>query len=264
MTTEPHIIIPDWPAPDNVRAAITTRIGGFSQAPFDSFNLALHVADDPNTIERNRQLLQQSLALPTEPQWLNQIHGVDIVEAQNDGVIRDADGSYSGRAGRICLVQTADCLPILLCNQEGTEVAAIHAGWRGLAAGVVANSVTKFKSPNLIAYLGPAISQANFEVGADVYSAFLALADRWCLGEGGKPIGEQAIKLCFQQSQVSGTDQKKWHADLYGLARLALNGAGVDQVFGGDYCTYADLQRFYSYRREGETGRMASLIWRQS
>ena len=249
MKTEPRILIPDWPTPENIHAAITTRIGGFSQPPYDQFNLALHVADNPDAVQKSRQLLQQHLDLLCQPQWLNQTHGIEVVEASDDGVVRDADGSYSRQPGRVCLVQTADCLPILLCNREGTQVAAIHAGWRGLAAGIVARGVSTFGSNNLMAYLGPAISQPNFEVGGDVVQAFLVHSGKW---------GLPAIEACFQQ-----TDEQHWQADLYGLAKLALKAAGVSQIYGGDFCTHADAKRFYSYRRDGETGRMASLIWIQ-
>ena len=244
------IITPEWPAPENVRAAITTRIGGASQPPYNSFNLATHVGDDRANIDINRRQLRQQLNLPSEPQWLNQTHGVEVLAAQTDGVIRDADGCFSHQPKKICLVQTADCLPVLLCNREGTEVAAIHAGWRGLAAGIVAKGVATFTSNQLMAYLGPAISQAHFEVGADVLNAFLQRSDNF--------LGSAAIVECFHQ-----TDEQHWMADIYGLARLSLQACGVTDIFGGEYCSYADRERFYSYRRDGVTGRMATLIWRQ-
>ncbi|MCP5172497.1 MAG: peptidoglycan editing factor PgeF [Porticoccaceae bacterium] len=243
-----NIIFPDWPAPPSVQAVITTRIGGVSECPYYSFNLATHVGDSEACVQRNRRLLSERLALPAEPQWLNQTHGIRIVPAQNDGVVRDADGSYSQHPNQICLVQTADCLPILLCNQEGSEVAALHAGWRGLAAGIVSEGVQRFSSAKLLAYLGPAISQSNFEVGVDVVRAFTEQAGNW--------ESRQEIINCFQQK-----GPQHWLADLYALARLALKAAGVRLVYGGNYCTYSDSEHFFSFRRDGETGRIASLIW---
>ena len=245
---QPEIITPDWPLPEGVRSAITTRIGGVSQPPFDSFNIAAHVDDDMAAVKKNRQLLVDAMLLRQEPQWLEQVHGTVIVNAQPDGVVRTADGSYSRRVNVACLVQTADCLPILLCNKEGTEVAAVHAGWRGLAAGIVGQAVACFSSTKLMAYLGPAISQQHFEVGVDVYQAFMALLE--------SKVGKLPVRQCFEQ-----ISDQHWQADLYGLARLALKGKGVSEIYGGNYCTYADHERFYSYRRDGVTGRMASLIW---
>lgn len=248
----PEILTPDWPAPVSVRAAITTRLGGVSQAPFHHFNVAAHVGDNPKAVRKNRQLLAEHLLLPCEPQWLEQVHGIDVIDALSDSSVRCADGSYSCGAGRTCLVQTADCLPVLLCNAEGTEVAALHAGWRGLAAGIIAAGVDRFQPGELMAYLGPAISQAHFEVGSNVLQSFQRHA-----GEGVTSWGSlDEIDACFHQ-----TDSAHWQADLYALARLALRSAGVEQIYGGQYCTYADQARFFSYRRDGKTGRMASLIW---
>ncbi len=248
---QPKFIVPDWPAPVAVRSAITTRLGGYSLAPYDGFNLASHVGDQPDAVEKNRQLLRESLSLPEVPCWINQVHGIDVVDVVDVaacGNTVDADGSYSASAGQVSVVLTADCLPVLLCNQQGTEVAALHAGWRGLASGILAAGVDCFQSRQLMAYLGPAIGPASFEVGRDVYDAFLQQTGNW---------GDEAeISACFVAS-----GRERWLADIYALARLALRAAGVTQVYGGEFCTFSDQARFYSYRRDGDSGRMASLIW---
>ena len=229
---------------------MTTRRGGLSSGPWRSLNLAYHVGDCSVAVQQNWQLLSALLHFPSAPQLLEQVHGTEIVVAQDDGVIRRADGCYSNQPGVICSVMTADCLPILLCNRQGTEVAALHAGWRGLADGIVASGVSEFKTPatQLQAWLGPAIGKANFEVGEDVYSAFIANAPAWGRASD--------IDQCFIRTQSN-----RWYADLYALAKLALIAQGVTQVYGGQFCTYAEADRFYSFRRDGQTGRMASLIW---
>jgi YfiH family protein len=175
------VILPDWPAPTSVKAAVSTRRGGLSVAAWRSMNLAYHVGDNALAVEQNWQLLGSVLRLPGEPQLLEQVHGIDVIQAQNDGIIRRADACYSDQRDRVCTVMTADCLPILICNMAGTEVAAVHAGWRGLAQGVVASTARQFKSrpDQLLAWLGPAISQTHFEVGEDVYQAFLVHAPGW-------------------------------------------------------------------------------------
>jgi len=263
-----EILTPDWPAPVTVQSAISTRIGGFSTKPWGSLNLAFHVGDDSLRVEENwaqltRQLLTKQLEIPPSPQLLNQVHGTDLVEALHEGLVPTADGCFSHKRGRACVVMTADCLPILLCNTAGTEVAAVHAGWRGLAAGIVSHAMSCFSSPpnQLMAYLGPAISQKYFEVGAEVRQAFLTD----CFRRNSK----SKVTNCFSKVKSNfheggphvDNSADKWMADLYGLARIALNEAGVDQIYGGDFCTYEDTRRFYSYRRDGQTGRMASLIW---
>ena len=256
-----EILKPDWPIPSNVCVAISTRCGGQSLRPWNSLNLAYHVGDKFESVAQNWQLLSKQLGLPSSPQLLNQIHGTVMVKAAGDGLVRTADGSYTNAPGHVCTVMTADCLPILLCNTEGTEVAAIHAGWRGLAAGIVRNAVRQFSSSStdLMAYLGPAISQLHFEVGAEVRQAFL---DNTFNDDSKDRGSKNRIEGCFLKS---GDEEKKqneyWMADLYGLAKVALNLEGVTRIYGGNFCTYADSKQFYSYRREGQTGRMASLIW---
>ena len=256
------IIIPNWPVPTNISAAITTRSGGCSASPWDSLNLAFHVGDNPKSVKKNWQSVSEQLNLPSTPQLLNQVHGIDIVEVgDRKGIANEitpvADGCYTKSPDYVCAVMTADCLPILLCNTAGTEIAAVHAGWRGLASGVVSNAVKQFCSPatDLMAYLGPAISQQNFEVGPEVRQAFLSSSFHEHV--------QHKINTCFIKSDSEHGNSKgdHWVADLYGLARIALNQTGLSQIYGGDFCSYADVERFYSYRRDGQTGRMVSLIW---
>lgn len=236
---------PDWPAPGHIHALVTTRAGGVSQPPFDSMNLGNHVGDDPAAVEENRRLLTESSGVPRAPQWLRQVHGTTVIEAQADGLEREADAATTGTPGQPCLVMTADCLPVLFCDQRGTRVAAAHAGWRGLLDGVLEATVAAMQSDpvQLLAWMGPAIGPAAFEVGPEVRAAFLE-ADPGC---------DAAFALAARDGF--------WLADLYALARRRLRAAGVNGIFGGGLCTCSDPQRFYSYRRDGRTGRMASLIW---
>ncbi len=237
-------IVPEWPAPDSVRAIITTRTGGCSQPPFNSLNLADHVDDNPAHVAENRAMLSRVLGLTTEPMWLEQVHGCDVVEADDGSCINIADASTSSEPGKVCVVMTADCLPLLLCNRAGTRVAAVHAGWRGLADGVIEAALERFPEDgkDILAWMGPAIGPDRFEVGDEVREKFLAQnpAD----GIAFTPIGAG-----------------KWLADIYTLARHRLRAANCGYVGGGDYCTVSDAKRFFSYRRDGVTGRMASLIW---
>jgi len=244
------IILPDWPAPHSVKAAVSTRRGGLSAAAWRSLNLAYHVGDNAQSVEQNWQLLGSLLRLPVAPQLLEQVHGTDVVHAQSDGIIRRADACYSDQRAVVCTVMTADCLPILICDRVGAEVATVHAGWRGLAGGVVANAISQFKNrpDQLLAWLGPAISQPHFEVGEDVYRAFLANTPGWG--------SRQQVDACFLRTRTD-----RWQADIFSLARLALSASGITAIFGGGQCTFADPESFYSYRRDGQTGRMASLIW---
>lgn len=238
-----ELLIPDWPAPTQVRACTTTRIGGISSSPYDTLNLASHVGDDPQAVAENRRRLREHLALPAEPRWLNQVHGSCAADAALVADPCDADASFTALPGVVCAVLTADCLPLLLCNRAGTKVAAVHAGWRGLHGGVVEQTVRALNLPGseLFAWLGPAIGPDTFEVGGEVREAFISVEAR--AAEAFRPHGE------------------RWLADLYLLARQRLASVGVTQVYGGDRCTFSEPEKFYSYRREAKTGRMASLIW---
>ncbi len=241
----------DWPAPSNVKAVFTTRLGGVSPAPFHSNNLALHVGDDSRCVQENRQQLYEHLSLPSHPQWLEQVHGVKTVVAQTDGLVRTADACFTEESQVVCSVLTADCLPILICDEAGTQVAAVHAGWRSLASGVLRGAVAHFKQPSrCLVYLCPAISQAHFEVGIDVLEGFYeqALSERHC----------EAISAAIKPSVVR---PMKFHADLYALAGAELAELGIHRIYGGQYCTYQQADVFYSFRRDKDTGRMASLIW---
>ena len=239
--------MPTWPAPQRVRACTTTRQGGVSRPPYDSMNLADHVGDDAPAVHENRRRLAQILRLPAEPVWLNQVHGACTVDAATvaSGLV-GADAIYAKGPGQVCAVLTADCLPLLLCDDAGTQIAAVHAGWRGLAAGVIEAAVAAFEvAPDrLMAWLGPAIGPQSYEVGAEVRTAFVHK--------------DSAATRAF--TPVPEITANRWHADLYALARLRLAALGVRQVYGGNYCTLSDT-RFYSYRRDGIAGRMATLIW---
>lgn len=232
-------ITPQWPAPQNVRALITTRKCGRSSGAFASLNLGVGLGD--RHFAKNRALLRAHL--PAEPVWLRQVHGIGVVDAGATSDTPEADASFTCTAEVVCAVLAADCLPVLLCNSEGTIVAAVHAGWRGLAAGIVERAIATLpaRTSEIIAYLGPAIGPQAFEVGPEVRQAFTA--------------AQREAEAAF--SPHGG----KWLADLYLLARLRLASVGVTRVFGGGLCTFSDSNRFFSHRRDGTTGRMASLIW---
>jgi YfiH family protein len=234
-------LIPDWPAPAGIKACVTTRSGGVSVAPFDSFNLGEHVDDDPLAVAHNRSAL--TARLNVQPAWLSQVHGIDVVEAVPANVLQ-ADASWSRTPGVACTIMTADCLPALFCNRAGTQVAAAHAGWRGLAAGVLEAAVDSFAdSPSeVLVWLGPAIGPQAFEVGPEVREAFVST----------HPETADAF--------VPGANPGKYMADIYQLARLRLAAYGVTAVYGGGFSTYND-ERFFSYRRGARTGRFASLVW---
>lgn len=234
-------IIPDWPAPPTVRAVSTTRRGGVSVAPYDSWNLGDHVGDDPRAVEQNRLRLMKALGLPAPPVWLRQVHGARVVDAGHGSC--EADAAYTGQPGVVCAVLTADCLPLLLSNATGTRVAAVHAGWRGLAAGVIEAALAVMgPGAELLAWLGPAIGPGAFEVGSEVRDIFIAHDAR-------------------AQNAFRPSPNGRWWADIYQLVRLRLAAHGVTVVYGGHECTYSDAGRFYSYRRDGITGRMATMIW---
>lgn len=244
MLLENDLIVPDWPAPANVRALSTTRAGGISVGSYANLNLGDHVADDPAAVAENRTRLRRYL--PAEPVWLKQVHRADVADADRASSIPEADAAVARRVGAVCAVLTADCLPVLFCDHAGSVVAAAHAGWRGLAGGVVEAAVAAMEvaPETVLAWLGPAIGPAAFEVGGEVREAFLAQ----------NPAAEAAFA-----AQPEG----KWLADIFLLARLRLQKIGVTAIYGGGVCTYTDATRFYSYRRDGATGRMASLVWRE-
>jgi copper oxidase (laccase) domain-containing protein len=292
-----HWLTPDWPAPANIHAATILRSGGVSCGAYASLNPALHVGDDAGHVKQNRQLIKDLLELPSDPVWLDQIHSNRAVQAypplakggRGDLDLQQADASYTAEPGVVCAVLTADCLPLLVCAADGSQVAAIHAGWRGLLAGVIGNTITAMQIPpnppfakggagqlyntdlnpdlkgetgqpiniepnpplykrgaggDFLVWLGPAIGPDRFEVGAEVRNAFLSKST--------------AFITAFKQ-QSNG----KWLADIYQLARIDLAMLGIDKVYGGGFCTVTEHERFYSYRRDKETGRIATLIWRE-
>ncbi|HUV99943.1 MAG TPA: peptidoglycan editing factor PgeF [Gallionella sp.] len=242
MSLPEHLIIPDWPAPFHVKALQTTRAGGISSPPYDSLNLGDHVGDAPLAVERNRILL--NTLLPSEPVWLRQMHGIRVANADMASCLPQADACIARHRAAVCVVMTADCLPILLCDTQGRVVGAAHAGWKGLAAGVIEATVQAMEAApeNIMVWLGPAISQDEFEVGDEVRAAFLAI----------QPQAASAF--------VPGRNGK-WYGDLYALARLRLNALGIRRIHGGGSCTYRERDRYFSYRRDGATGRMGTFIW---
>jgi len=239
-----ELIIPDWPAPANVRACSTTRSGGFSHAPWDAMNLGSHVGDDELTVQANRQHLMAMAELPAMPVWLEQVHGTDVLRLDgNVPASLRADAAWSDRQGTVCAAMTADCLPVLFCSQDGKQVAAAHAGWRGLCAGVLEATLANFSCPasEIHAWLGPAIGPDAFEVGSEVYHAFVSQNQQ--AAAAFKPVGE------------------KYYADIWLLARQRLEAQGIRSVSGGGLCTLTQAEQFFSFRRDGVTGRLASLIW---
>ncbi|MBP6124206.1 MULTISPECIES: purine nucleoside phosphorylase YfiH [Providencia] len=238
------LIFPDWPQPKKVASCSTTRAGGVSLPPFDSLNLGDHVDDLPEAVSENRHRLISLAQLPQQPLWLEQVHGTTVLRLNEELLeSNQADAVYTNKIGQVCAVMTADCLPVLFCNKDGTEVAAAHAGWRGLCSGVLENTVAQFSCPSseIMAWLGPAIGAEKFEVGVEVKEAFVNQSNE--------------LIAAFTASN------DKYLADIYSLARLKLQAVGLSSIYGGTYCTVTDKNRFFSYRREGKTGRMASLIW---
>jgi hypothetical protein len=236
------MILPDWPAPPNVKSLMTTREGGVSDVPWASLNLGDHVGDDPAHVAANRARLREML--PAEPGWLRQVHSARVVELGRDAN-PEADASFTREAGQVCAVLTADCLPVLFCDRAGSVVAAAHAGWRGLADGVLEATVAAMQVPpgGILAWMGAAIGPQAFEVGDEVREAFTGR--------------HAAAAAAFVPQPTPG----KWLADIYQLARIRLDHAGVRAVYGGGRCTFSEAESFYSYRRDGVTGRMASLVW---
>ena len=236
-------LVPDWPAPARVRAFVTTRAGGVSEGDYASMNLGTRGGDDPERVARNRLIVREQL--PEVPGWLAQRHGIDVIDLDREGPVdRAADAAVTTRPRRVCSVLTADCLPVLLCDAAGTRVGIAHAGWRGMAAGVIENTVAALRAnpADLLAWLGPAIGPDAFEVGPEVRAAFLTV-----------DAGAQGAFRSHREG--------KFMADLYALARGRLARAGVTRVFGGGFCTWTETARFFSYRREKQSGRMGSFIW---
>lgn len=234
-------LTPDWPAPASVKACVTTREGGVSEAPFDSLNLGDHVDDRPEAVAENRRRLTEHFSI--QPAWMQQVHGIAVAHA-DPGVVATADASWTTTPGIACTAMTADCLPALFCDRAGTRVAAAHAGWRGLAAGVLEATLDSLDVPaeDVLVWLGPAIGPKAFEVGPEVREVFI------------NQLPEAA------QAFVPSDNAGKFMADIYMLARLRLAERGVTAVYGGGFCTVTD-PRFFSYRRAPRTGRFASLVW---
>ena len=242
MLSESDLIVPDWPAPQHIKALQTTRMGGVSQQPYHTLNLGDHVGDDPLIVAANRHLLNRFV--PTEPIWMRQVHATNVIDAGLAGCLPEADAAYTRSHDTVCCVMTADCLPVLLCDEAGSIVAAVHAGWRGLLNGVIEKTISAMQvsATSLIAWLGPAIGPQAFEVGDEVRKSFME--------------ADGSARQAF-----TALESGKWLADIYLLARQRLQSMDVNQIYGGDFCTFTDASRFYSYRRDHSTGRMATLIW---
>jgi polyphenol oxidase len=280
-------LAPEWPAPAGVRAVMTTRRGGVSVAPWESLNLGVHVGDNTAAVLENRRRLREEGKLPSEPVWLEQVHGTAVIRLDDSHIASAepaasgmhsigvqaaspapraqptsepsslplrprADAAVTSSAGVVCAIQVADCMPVLFAARDGSVVGAAHAGWRGLAGGVLEATVAAMNVPasELVAWLGPAIGPSRFEVGDDVVQAFTS--------------GAGSDRLAQTRAAFVGKSPGKWLCDLYSLARLRLEAIGISQVSGGGWCTVADAERFFSYRRDGQTGRMAALIWLNS
>lgn len=240
----PSWIRPEWPAPPNVRAAVTTRDGGVSVGAYSSLNLGTHVGDIAEAVLENRRRVRDALGLRAEPVWLNQVHGTHVIAVGEHDEPPTADASFAIAPGPACVVLTADCLPVIFCDDAGTRVAAAHAGWRGLADGVLAATVGALGVPpaNVLAWLGPAIEQSAFEVGDEVRARFV---------EANPSTAESFVR----------NERDRWQADLYALARFELQRLGLSRVYGGGYRCFEDRARFFSYRRDGVTGRMGTFVW---
>ena len=250
---EDQLIFADWNAPSTVVALSTTRKGGISAAPYASFNVGTHVGDDPAHVDANRAILQRELPPNLRWQWLDQVHGTDVLEVVETGSALTADGLLTREKNLICCVQTADCLPIFVAAIDGSEIAMTHAGWKGLASGIIENTISAMKSSgkDLAVWLGPAIASCHFEVGAEVRECFLA-------AEASEST-KYELERCFSPAKSHG----KYMADLYGIARIKLSSLGISHgnISGGTHCTYCDEDRFFSYRRDGVTGRMLNAIY---
>jgi YfiH family protein len=241
------LLKPNWPAPASVHAFTTLRFGGVSEPPYSDFNLGFHVGDQDKNVVENRKRLSVTLNLPSEPVWLRQTHSTIVLPIYDADPNLECDAAYTSSPKKICAIQTADCLPILICDVAGTQVAAVHAGWRGLARGIVKNTIDKLGiDPKLLlVWLGPAIGPAHFEVGSEVRDEFIQY--------------NASLKDAFLPN-----NNNKWLANIYLIAKILLSELGIQQIFGGEYCTFSENDKFFSYRRDGNlTGRMASLIWIQ-
>ncbi len=236
-------LLADWPAPAQVHACTTTRCGGVSAAPYDSLNVGDHCGDVPQHVAENRAIVKQQLHLPSDPFWLQQVHGIAVIDPTQTAE-RIADAAFTTMRQQVLCIMTADCLPVLVCNRAGTWIAAAHAGWRGLCDGVIEQTIARYdgNASDLLVWLGPAIGPSSFEVGEEVKAAFVA--------------HDKHAEAAFLPSP-----NNRWLADLYWLARQRLLALGITAIYGGGLCTYRDSARFYSYRRDKQTGRMASLIW---
>lgn len=259
----PGLITPEWEAIPGVHALMTTRTGGVSVAPWESLNLGVHVGDNPAAVLENRQRLRKAGSLPNEPVWLDQVHGTSVVQVDAGNTPRvsntaeqlvqsprpRADAAVTRHRGVVCAIQVADCMPVLFAARDGSAVGAAHAGWRGLASGVLGATVSAMGMPSdqIIAWMGPSIGPEHFEVGDDVVAAFRDTA--------------AAADAARTEAAFTRKPNGKWLCDLYALARLRLATLGITSVSGGGWCTFEDSTRFFSYRRDGQTGRMAALIW---
>ncbi len=238
-----HWLWADWPAPEHIHAGTSIRTGGHSKKPFNSFNLAQHVGDKPADVKKNRKILISHLGLPSEPAWLNQTHSSKIISIDSTSENRNADGSFTIKQNNVCAILTADCVPILFCNKDGTKIAAIHAGWKGICNGIIENTIKIFSdSETILVWIGPCISSEHYEVGKDVYER--------CLNHS------SLLKSAFNQTNIN-----HWHCDLVKIVNIILKNAGIGTIYECNSCTYKMDELFFSYRREGNTGRTASMIW---
>ncbi|UJF18936.1 peptidoglycan editing factor PgeF [Vibrio sp. SS-MA-C1-2] len=264
-------ITPNWPAPSNVNALMTTRQDGVSLAPFHSFNLGAHVGDNLEHVTENREQLINLATLPTPPRWLNQTHSTTVInlDLPTDTDLPNGDASFTKQKNVVSTIMTADCLPLLICNKQGTQVAAVHAGWRGLVDGVIEETIATFdvEPSELMVWLGAAIGSEAFEVGNDVRDAFITSDPKAAAGFTMKASTESLSqensisKMLKHEDDLIDSANQKWFSDIYFLAELRLNHLGIHDIYGGEFCTYKQKDSFFSYRRDGQTGRMASLIW---
>jgi purine-nucleoside/S-methyl-5'-thioadenosine phosphorylase / adenosine deaminase len=233
----------NWPAPEHVRAGTSIRSGGLSQAPYNDLNLAHHVGDEPGNVKNNREIILNHLELQSEPIWLDQTHSSQIISIDNEPESREADGSFTTEQNKICTIMTADCVPVLFCDSNGTKIAAIHAGWQGICRGIIENAIKEFSVPeSLLVWIGPCISSKYYEVGKDVYER--------CINHS------SSLKSAFDQ-----INEDHWYCDLVNIVKIILKNAGVGLIYECNLCTYKMDKLFYSYRRDGNTGRTASMIW---